>query len=185
MQDDLAQIEETAKRIATFKTFVVIGMGGSSYGGKALASLAHNPTAHGSGTQIHFIDNIDPQTSNQLLLSLDLKTTIFALVSKSGDTAETLAHALILVQEVASRLGDDAVRNHFIAITEPKDSALRRLANTHGMATLDHDPGIGGRFSVLSNVGLLPARVAGLDIGAIRQGRGRCRRPSYARDARP
>jgi len=169
-EDDLASIEEAVKRIAAFKTFVVIGMGGSSYGGKALTSLVHNPLAQSSALEIHFIDNIDPLTSDRLLLSLDLKTTIFALISKSGDTAETLAHALILIQEVKSRLGADAVRNHFIAITEPKDSALRRLAKTHNMTVLDHDPSIGGRFSVLSNVGLLPAKAAGLDIRAIRRG---------------
>ena len=174
-EDDLAQIETTERRIAHFKNFVVIGMGGSSYGGKALCALAHNPfangpSAHGQATAVHFIDNIDPLTSDHALLCLDLQSTIFALVSKSGDTAETLAHALILVQETLSRLGRDAVREHFIAITEPKDSALTRMANAYGMTVLDHDTHTGGRFSALTNVGLLPARVAGLNIRAIRAG---------------
>jgi glucose-6-phosphate isomerase len=67
-EDDIALIEETAKRISGFKAFVVIGMGGSSYGGKALAALSLNPFAHGSGTEIHFLDNIDPLTSDRVLL---------------------------------------------------------------------------------------------------------------------
>jgi glucose-6-phosphate isomerase len=171
-EDDLALIEETARHISSFKTFVVIGMGGSSYGAKALCALAYNPfaLAPAGGTILHFIDNIDPLTSDRILLGLDLSTTIFAIISKSGDTAETLAHALILIQETQTKLGDKAVRDHFIAITEPKDSALRRLAEQHCMTVLDHDAGIGGRFSVLSNVGLLPAKVAGLNIRAIRKG---------------
>lgn len=170
-EDDLTLIEETAARITgSFKSLVVIGMGGSSYGGKALCALTHNAFSHGMGTSVYFVDNIDPLTSDQLLLALDLKTTMFLIVSKSGDTAEVMAHALILVAEVQSRLGRDAVAKHFIALTEPKDSALKRLALEYGMAVLDHDPGIGGRFSVLSNVGLLPAKVAGVDIRAVRRG---------------
>ena len=64
-QDDLALIEETARRISAFKSFVVIGMGGSSYGGKALTALAHNAFTRGAGTEIHFLDNIDPLTSDK------------------------------------------------------------------------------------------------------------------------
>jgi glucose-6-phosphate isomerase len=107
-------------------------------------------------------------------------------VSKSGDTAETLAQALILTHEAETRLGKDAVRNHFIAVTEPKDSALTRLAARYGMTVLEHDPGIGGRFSVLTNVGLLPAKVAGLDIRAVRKGAAEVLRQTFSeRDAEP
>jgi glucose-6-phosphate isomerase len=169
-EDDLALIEETAKRISGFKALVVIGMGGSSYGGKALCALAHNPFARAGATQVHFIDNIDPLTSDRSLLCLDFKTTVFAIVSKSGDTAETLAQALILVGEAQTRLGKEEARDHFIVITEPRDSALMRLAKTHGFTMLDHDPGVGGRFSALTNVGLLPAMVAGVNIRAVRKG---------------
>ena len=168
---DIKPIEDAASHIAqSFKTLVVVGMGGSSYGGKAICALAQNSFASTAGTGVYFLDNIDPFTADQLLVSLELKTTTFLLVSKSGDTAETMAHALLLVSAVESRLGKAAVARHFMAITEPKDSALKRLADSYGMRTLDHDPGIGGRFSALSNVGLLPARVMGLDIRAVRQG---------------
>src|SRR5262249_4390313 len=96
--DDLPLIEETAKRITgEFRRLVVVGMGGSSYGGKAICSLAHNMFARDAGVTVHFLDNVDPFTSNWLLLSLDFKSTLFLLVSKSGDTAETLAQALILI----------------------------------------------------------------------------------------
>jgi len=170
-EDDLELIEATAKRITDgFKTLIVIGMGGSSYGGKALCALTHNTFGHDGGVAVHFIDNIDPLTADRLLLSLDFKTTLFLIVSKSGDTAETMAHALILINEAQARLGKAAAAAHFIMLTEPRDSALRRLAAAHGMTVLDHDPGIGGRFSALSNVGLLPAKVLGLDIRAVRRG---------------
>jgi len=186
-ESDLAIVEETAARIAhNFKALIVVGMGGSSYGGKTLTALAHNPFTRQAGISLHFLDNIDPYTSNQLLLTVDLKVAMFLLVSKSGDTAETLAHALLLVQEVESRLGKDAVRNHFIAITEPRDSALQRMAAAYGMEVLEHDTGIGGRFAALTNVGLLPARVAGLDIRAVRKGAAEVvRRTFAAKDSEP
>lgn len=170
--DDLPLIEQTAKRITDhFATLVVIGMGGSSRGGKALGALKENPFVRKtSGTTVHFVDNIDPNTSDQLLTSLDLKSTLFLAISKSGDTAETLTHLLVCIGEVAKQLGPEAVRKHFMAIANPGDNTLRRIATLHGFTVLDHDPDIGGRFAALTIVGLLPAKVAGVDIEAIRSG---------------
>ncbi len=169
-EGDLPAIEEAARRIReNFATLVVVGMGGSSRGGRTLAALAENPYAR-AATQIHFLENIDPHTSDLLLSGIDFGTTLFLLISKSGDTAETLSHALILIHAVERKLGAKAVANHFIALTMPGENALRRIAAERRIPVLDHDAKIGGRFAALTNVGLLPAAVAGLDIGAIRKG---------------
>ena len=170
--DDLDGIEAAAKHITdNFSTLVVLGMGGSSRGGKTLAALAENPFAEvKSKTKIHFIDNIDPLTFEQLCDSLDFKSTLFLIVSKSGGTAETLAQFLVLLDMVTKKLGAGAVQHHFMIIAEPGDHTLGRIARAHKIQILDHDPAIGGRFSALTVVGLLPACVAGLDIRAVRKG---------------
>jgi glucose-6-phosphate isomerase len=170
--DDLDLIEKEAEQIrANFATLVVVGMGGSSRGGSTLAALTKNPfVCKPTGTVVHFVENIDPVTSDQLLAALDLKTTLFLIVTKSGDTAETLAHLLVLMDAVAKKLGAPTVKNHFLGIASPGDNAMRRIAQIHHIRMLDHDPNLGGRFSVLSIVGLLPAKVAGVDIRAVRNG---------------
>ena len=169
---DLAMIEKEAQQILdNYATLVVVGMGGSSRGGSTLAALTKNPfVSKPTRTAVHFVENIDPETSHQLLTTLDLKTTLFLVISKSGDTAETLAHLLVLMAEVSKKLGADQVKNHFLGIASPGDNALRRIAQLHHIRMLDHDPNIGGRFSVLTIVGLLPAKVAGVDIRAVRRG---------------
>ena len=87
------------------------------------------------------------------------------MISKSGTTAETLTQFLTLLPEFEASVGKARLAEHVIAITEPSDNALGRLAGRIGCPILDHDPKVGGRFSVLSLVGLLPAMIAGLDGG--------------------
>ncbi len=171
-EDDLAQIESAAKRITEhYDTLVVVGMGASSRGGRTLVALTENPFSHMSGkTKIHFIDNIDPYTFDQLVGALDFKKTMFLIISKSGGTAETLAQLLVLLKEVEKRLGKNAIKNHFIFIAEPGKNALRTIGEEHNVEILEHDAGIGGRFASLTAVGLLPAKVAGIDIRAVRKG---------------
>src|SRR3546814_13549742 len=91
-------------------------------------------------------------------------------MSKAGSPAETLTQFLICHAAVAETVGRERAADHFTAITEPKDNVLRRIAEDWGMLVLDHDPGIGGRYSALSLVGLLPAAHAGLDVARIRGG---------------
>src|SRR6185437_846014 len=91
-------------------------------------------------------------------------------ISKSGGTAETLTQLLATVDWLRQALGKADIGDRIVALTEPRDSPLRRLAARRKLRLLDHDPGIGGRYSVLSNVGLLPAMIAGLDAAALREG---------------
>lgn len=170
-RDDLAPLRPIAETCREkFDDVVLLGTGGSSLGGQTLCSLADCGFGPRSGApKLHFFDNVDPHTITVMLDSLALDRTGFLVVSKSGSTAETLTQFLICLNAMQTVLGD-AAGNHFTAITEPGDNVLRRLATRFGMAILDHDPGVGGRYSVLSLVGLLPAMIAGLDPAAVRDG---------------
>lgn len=164
--DDLAAIRAAADRLAAnCDTVAVIGMGGSSLGGEALCALAVEPRVN-----LRFLDNPDPHTLARFRAEHDPARTGAVIVSKSGGTAETLAIAATVMAGLqAARPGDD-VAGYACAISEPSGNPLRRLAGHWGMPALDHPADIGGRFSVFSAVGLLPAALAGLDIGAVRGG---------------
>ena len=166
---DLEIIEPVAERhIESFDHVVVLGTGGSSLGGQTLAALTDQ--GHGDSPRVHFMDNIDPHTFETLFQLIDPVRTGFIVISKSGGTAETLTQFLYSLDVFRKALGDDAVNQHFTIITEPADNPLRRIGVKLGCQILDHDPGIGGRYSALSLVGLLPALIAGVDAQAVRTG---------------
>ncbi|HKJ74739.1 MAG TPA: glucose-6-phosphate isomerase, partial [Alphaproteobacteria bacterium] len=124
--------------------------------------------------RIHFPENPDPDSLDRLFKTLPLATTHFFTISKSGGTPEPLAELFAAMAKVRDTGGD--LGKAFTVITEPPSEAnpdgnlLRRLANRHGMTAFEHDPTLGGRFSVLSIVGLIPAMLAGLDPVAFRNG---------------
>jgi glucose-6-phosphate isomerase len=176
---DLAGIGAAARRLSSGASdIVVLGTGGSSLGGQTLAQLAgHAVPGLGllrTGPRLHFLDNLDPGTYEAVLARLPLAATRFVAVSKSGGTGETLMQTVAALSAVrAAGLAAD-IPSLFFGITEPavmgRRNGLRDLLAAHGVAMLDHDPDVGGRYSVLTNVGLLPAALAGLDIAAVRQG---------------
>jgi glucose-6-phosphate isomerase len=177
-RDDIAPILAHARRLRENATDIVfLGTGGSSLGGQTLAQLAgHGVPVVGAlrMPRLHFIDNLDPITFEALLKELDLKTTRFVAISKSGGTAETLMQTA--VANTALQTERFSPQEHFVGISHPvaagsgsaPRNSLRDLLRDGPV--LDHDPGVGGRYSVLTNVGLLPAAVCGLDLGAIRTG---------------
>ncbi len=175
-RDDIAPILGYARLLNENTTDVAfLGTGGSSLGGQTLAQLAgHAVPTLGAlrKPRLHFFDNLDPVTFGGMLEQLPLATARFVPISKSGGTAETLMQTAAVI--AALRASGRDPHDHFIAISEPpkagKPNGLRDLLKPYDVPFLDHDPGIGGRFSVLTNVGLLPAAVCGLDIGAIRSG---------------
>src|SRR5262249_53798596 len=141
---------------------VVLGTGGSSLGGQTLAQLAGYavPGLGCAGPRLHFIDNLDPDTLTEVLERLPLATTRFVAISKSGGTAETLMQTVAALDAVKQRGLATRIGELFFGISEPakpgKRNGLRDLLSAHGVTLLDHDPNVGGRFSVLTNVGLLP-----------------------------
>ena len=176
-QDDLPAIQEAAARLSEGATdIVLLGTGGSSLGGQTLAQLAWlnvpGVGALAAPPRLHFLDNLDPLSFEAMLGKLPLASTRFVAISKSGGTAETLMQTMAALSAL-KQAGLDP-RNGFLGLSEParegKRNGLRDLLSKHQVPMLDHDPGVGGRFSVLSNVGLLPAAALGLDIAAIRKG---------------
>jgi glucose-6-phosphate isomerase len=165
-RDDLAALKPVAEDYrARFAEVVVLGTGGSSLGGRTLCRLSEDASA----PRLRFEDNVDPHSFDALLKEIDPAKTGFIVISKSGSTAETMTQFLVCLAAMRAALGDGAAA-HFTAITEPGDSVLRRLCAKFGIDVLDHDPGVGGRYSALSLVGLLPAMIAGLDAAAVRAG---------------
>src|SRR5262245_22312034 len=177
--DDLADIHTAADRLRTGATDVVfLGTGGSSLGGQTLAQLAGHAVP-GLGLlrdkpRLHFLDNLDPVSFEAFLARLSLQTSRFVTVSKSGGTAETLMQTMAVLAALKQAGLATGIPDRVLGLTEPdmpgKRNGLRDLLNVHRVPMLEHDPGVGGRFSVLTNVGLLPAAVAGLDIAAVRAG---------------
>ncbi len=171
-RDDIPMIEDRAAyHRERADTVLVMGTGGSSLGGQAFYALADSGFGpSGDSPRVVFLDNIDPHTFDHVFRSLDMSRTDFLLISKSGGTAETMTQALICVEELSRSVDESQIGDHFTVITEPKASALSRLAQKWGMVQLPHDPEIGGRFSALSLVGMLPAAIAGLDPALAREG---------------
>jgi glucose-6-phosphate isomerase len=185
-RDDLPAITAAAARLRDGATDVVLlGTGGSSLGGQTLAQLAGHAlpgvSAFRSGPRVHFMDNLDPDTYGTLLERLPLATTRFVAISKSGGTGETLMQTVAALTALKQAGLAARIPELFLGITEPAKpggrNGLRELLAGHKVALLDHDTGIGGRYSVLTNVGLLPAAVLGLDIAAVRAGAGRALAP--------
>jgi glucose-6-phosphate isomerase len=154
-----------------FDDVVILGTGGASLGGRALSALSRpDRDPYLSLPRVHFTYSIDPVTWETMLESLDLTRSGFLVISKSGSTAETLAQLLTVLPMLEKAVGRGKLAEHVLVITEPFDNPLRRVAARYQLGCLDHDPDVGGRFSVLTLVGALPALIAGLDIKALREG---------------
>ena len=154
--------------------FVVIGIGGSALGAAALRDALLPPLwnelhgdARGHAPALHILDNPDPDTVSALLARLNPARTLFNVVSKSGATAETMAHFLVVWRWLETLLGTETARTRFVFTTSSARGTLRELATRYEIPTLPIPESVGGRFSVLSPVGLLPAAAAGIDIEAL------------------
>ncbi len=170
-RDDLAALKPHAERFAKFEHVVVMGSGGSSMSGKTLATLKDQGYGPVKGRpKLHFMDNVDPATFAEMTSRLPLDRTGFMPISKSGGTPETLMATFTAISAIEARVGKAAVATNMIAITEPSDNPLRRLMTRYGATILDHDPKIGGRYTVFSLVGALPGMIAGVDCAALREG---------------
>ena len=159
-----------------FDNVVVLGMGGSALGGLAVTEALLKPywnlltkEQREGLPRIFFLDNIDPDTMNGLLDIVDLKKTLINVITKSGDTAETMSQYMILKDLMEKELGDD-YRKNIVATTDKKMGILRQLADQEGYKIFYVPDDVGGRFSVFSAVGLLPFALVGLDIDQIING---------------
>lgn len=173
-RDDMRIMAEAASRYRELDHVVLLGTGGSSLGARTVTALADGglgPAARPRDRpRLWFVENVDPWGFERVLDSIELENTGLVIVSKSGGTAETLSQALDVLPRLEGAIGRDALRRRASVITEPKDNPLRRLAERHGLPLIDHDPNVGGRYSVLSPTGMLPTLIAGLDAGEVRAG---------------
>src|SRR5476649_2894669 len=170
-RDDLEALKPHAERFARFEHVVVMGSGGSSMSGKTLAALKDQGYGPAKGRpKLHFMDNVDPATFAEMTGRLPLDKTGFMPISKSGGTPETLMATFTAISAIEAKLGKAAVASNMLAITEPTDNPLRKLMTRYGANILDHDPRIGGRYTIFSLVGALPGMIAGVDCAALREG---------------
>ncbi len=170
-QDEIvSDILATAKDIRRkFKNFVVLGIGGSALGPiavfQALCHMRYNelPLRKRRGPKFYVEDNVDPERMYALLDILDPKETLFNVITKSGATSETMSQYLIVTDILKKSLGS-AYASNIIATTDHSKGNLIKLAKKEGFKTYYIPDGVGGRFSELCPVGLLPAAVLGIDI---------------------
>jgi glucose-6-phosphate isomerase len=166
VQDSLLDdILSTAQDIRkSFDNFVVLGIGGSALGPIAV----HQALGSDMPVKLFVEDNIDPVRLGRVLGGLNLKRTMFNVITKSGKTSETMAQLMY----VAGALKEAGLplSSHVIATTDEKNGDLRRIADAEQLKTFIIPADVGGRFSELTPVGLLPAAVCGIDIRAMLQG---------------
>jgi glucose-6-phosphate isomerase len=161
-KSDLKNFEKFAKKISSYKKVLVLGVGGSSLGGKTLSALR-------SQNKLEFLESIDPFTVANCLNKIDLKNTFFLVISKSGETIETICQTLIILDEIEKKKIKNFAQQ-FLFITESEKNSLAKIAKKIGAKITPHSNKIGGRFSCFSIVGLLPAILAGIDAKKVRQG---------------
>ncbi|MBX7120458.1 MAG: hypothetical protein K1X31_15805 [Gemmatimonadaceae bacterium] len=148
---------------------VVLGIGGSALGAVALRTAllprdwnARSREQRGGRPRLHVLDNVDPRSVRGLLELVDLRRARFLVISKSGSTAETMSQYLLVRDRLAA--AGVAPPDALCFVTDPARGVLRRVARDEAIPTFDVPPNVGGRFSVLSPVGTLPAALLGLDV---------------------
>ncbi len=160
---EAAEYEDFAQRVKgqNFSDAVVLGMGGSSLGPEVLAETFAKKAGF---PKLHVLDSTDPAQVRNLQASIDIANTLFIVSSKSGGTTEPNVMKDYFFARVREAIGADKAGHRFIAVTDP-GSSLEKVATKQGFARIFHgDPTIGGRYSVLSPFGLVPAAAAGVDV---------------------
>lgn len=161
-KDDLEIFAKFAKRISAHKKILVLGVGGSSLGGKTLSALKFQ-------NKLEFLESIDPTTIKNCLSQIDFKNTFFLVISKSGETIETICQTLIVLEEI-KKLKIKNFAKQFLFVTESETNSVAKIAKKIGAEITSHPNTIGGRYSCFSIVGMLPALLTGLDAKKIRSG---------------
>jgi glucose-6-phosphate isomerase len=160
--------------------FIHAGIGGSALGPMALHKALNHPYYDAlpggarRGPRLHFAENTDPAALQAILDVADPDSTWINVVTKSGSTAETMANFLVIRGVLADALGDFGFQERTIATTDPEEGFLKQIADQEDLEVLPIPPDVGGRFSVLTPVGLLPAAVTGLEVDALLAGAAQC-----------
>jgi glucose-6-phosphate isomerase len=163
----LKETKEIYNQMQGKKYFVHVGIGGSALGPEMLLKALGTP----SGVEFIFLNNIDPDDMQRSLEKVNLKEAVIYIVSKSGTTAETVAAMSILLSEVEKcGIPQSSYQDHFVFCTDPEKGDLRKLAKEWKVRTLSVPSNVGGRYSVLTPVGFLPALFAGIEVEDLLKG---------------
>jgi glucose-6-phosphate isomerase len=154
-----------------FTHLLVLGIGGSALGTRAVYEAVGGSAAR-RGMALSVADNVDPDVFFPLLGAHPMKKTVVVAISKSGGTAETNAQLSLAISALKKAVGK-RWKEHLILVTDPSRGVFRRMAETEGLRSYDVPPNVGGRFSVLSPVGLLPLSAGGVRIGRLLDGAAR------------
>ena len=163
------------ERSGRFENLVVLGIGGSALGNIALHSALNSPVwnllpeKRRRGPRLFVLDNVDPASFDAVMSICPPKKTLYNVISKSGETAETAAQFMIVRDMLAKEVGKKAPE-HVVAITDPQKGTMRAICDEAGYATLPVPEGVGGRFSALSPVGLFSAAMCGVEIDGLLDG---------------
>ncbi len=174
MSDEIMTYADSVK--GKYKDVVILGIGGSSLGGKALLQALlpshYNTfeTLREGKPRYHFIENVDADELGSLLKALDPKTTLFNIISKSGTTDEPMSAYMVARNWMEKSLSTDEIKERLVATTDRNVGVMRAMADREGLQTFEVPDDVGGRFSVFSAVGLLPAALMGVDIKALQSG---------------
>lgn len=168
---DTNVIRDTATYIReNFEYFVVIGIGGSALGNQMVNEAINGLDYNLKNVPKFFVlDNVDPEKFAYIIEQIDIRRTMFNIITKSGSTTETIANFLIILDLLKTVLGEEW-KNHIIITTDPEKGFLRKFAIENDILSFDIPQNLGGRFSVLSSVGLLSSAVCGIDIDQLLEG---------------
>ena len=154
-----------------FKDVIILGTGGSSKAGRTFVQIAYRTFGRSPKfPKITFLENIDFQDFNDLFKKINLKKTGIIVISKSGETNETLVQILIFLSKYKESFQKQKIEKYFTVITKKGSSSLRNLANDFSIGVIDLDNNLSGRFSAFSPIGLLPAAISGLNVQNITKG---------------
>ncbi len=178
VQDDVVrQITRTVRAARRFDDLLVIGIGGSALGNRMLQAALNHPewnllskAKRRGRPRLHVLDNVDPERLAALLDVLNLKKTLVNVITKSGDTAETMSNFMVVRQRLLRAVGHDRLDRHIIATTDATRGNLRALVEAEGYTAFDVPDGVGGRYSVLTPVGLVSAAFCGINIAHLLAG---------------
>jgi len=159
-----------------FDALVVLGIGGSALGPMAVQQAINNPyynelprDKRGGYPKLYVADNVDPEKLTYLFTVTEPEKCLFNVITKSGSTSETMSQFMIIKELLENKLGSRA-REHIVCTTDSKTGNLIKIALSEGYKTFYIPSGVGGRFSELTPVGLLPAAFCGIDINALLKG---------------
>jgi len=153
-----------------YPNLIVAGIGGSSLGARAGTSALKYSKRASPSLNVFFMDNSDPESVHQLLHENDPKESLYCVVSKSGATLETMSQFFIIKDFLLKKLGSGGYQERVMIVTDPDRGFLRSAAGSHGLLSWSVPPGVGGRFTVLTNVGLVPMALNGIDVEMLAEG---------------